>query len=483
LVAKWTINYEGVQRSNTVLRIMRLAKDMSAADTVEARAEAVFLRAYYYFDLKKIWNRIPFLDESVTYDNGNYHVKNDTSWLLIENDLVYAMNHLPVVQDAVGRANKYAAEALLAKAYLFEHKYVQAQPLLQDLVLNGKTSNGIPYALQPLYSNNFNAEYKNSSESVFASQSSVNDVSGGAQGNLGAFLTFPAGGETGCCGFFTPSQYLVNHFKTDSVTGLPDLDAFNNANVTSDEPYASNDNSFIPYGGTLDPRLDWTVGRRGIPYLDWGLHPGRDWVVNQDYTVCGPYNGKKSVAWKYQQGVYTQNGFNLATAININLIRYADVLLWAAEAEILSPGGSLEKARGYVNQVRARAMNPNGWVHTYINNNDPSLGFTNIPAANYKIGIYNTPWTDAPFALKAVQYERMLELGMEGHRFYDLVRWGTASAELNAYFLKEKTVRNFLSSAHFTLGKNEYFPIPQSEIDLSAGANGIPVLIQNPGYH
>jgi starch-binding outer membrane protein, SusD/RagB family len=225
------------------------------------------------------------------------------------------------------------------------------------------------------------------------------------------------------------------------------------------------------------------VGRRGIPFLDWGLHPGRDWIINQDYSVCGPYNNIKSVAYKAQEGTYTQNGFNLATAININLIRFADILLWAAEVEILLPGGSLEKARDYVNQVRTRAMNPAGFVHTYLDPANPTKGFTNIPAANYKIDIYKTAWTDPVFALKAVQYERMLELGMEGHRFFDLVRWGIASTTLNAFFQKEKNLRHFLSDAQFTPGKNEYFPIPQTEIDLSAGADGRQTLIQNPGYH
>jgi starch-binding outer membrane protein, SusD/RagB family len=485
LEGKWTAVYEGVQRANAVLRTMRLAKDMTVADTVETRAEAVFLRAFYYFEAKKMWNRIPYIDESVTYDADNYHVVNDTSWAPIENDLIYAATNLPDTQlNAIGRVNKYAAEAILAKAYMFEHKYALAEPLLTDLITNGETSGGAKYTLLGLYQHNFNAQYKNSTESVFGYQSSVNETGGGQNGNIGDEYNFPNGGESGCCGFFQPSQYLVNHFKTDSATGLPDLDHFNDpgTDVTNDQGLLSSD-PFTPYGGTLDPRLDWTVGRRGIPYLDWGVNPGNvpaGWI--RDQASFGPYNPIKNVFLKSQEGTYTETSWSVWTALNINLVRYADVLLWAAEAEIMMPGGDLEKARGYVNQIRTRAMNPDGWVHTYIDPNNPTGGYTDTPAANYKIGLYTTPWTDPAFALKAVQYERMLELGMEGHRFFDLVRWGIAETELNAFFMKEKNFLSFLNTGHFSSPKNLYFPIPQNEIDISANAGGIGKLIQNPGY-
>ena len=134
-----------------------------------------------------------------------------------------------------------------------------------------------------------------------------------------------------------------------------------------------------------------------------------------------------------------------ANAININLIRYADVLLWAAEAEVMSANGSLAKAQDYVNQVRARAADPDGWVHTYVDPNDPSKGFTNTAAANYKIGLYIAIWTDPDFAMKAIRYERMLELGMEGHRFFDLVRWGIAEHDINLYLEKEKNITGYLN--------------------------------------
>ena len=126
--------------------------------------------------------------------------------------------------------------------------------------------------------------------------------------------------------------------------------------------------------------------------------------------------------------------------------------------------------------IRNRAADPNGWVHTYIDSNDPSKGFTSTPAAYYFIrpypeGYFNTQGKE--WALKAIYYERMLELGMEGHRFFDLVRWRIADTEINTYIQKEKVLRTYLNNAVFTKGKNEYFPIPQVQIDLSAGADGV----------
>ncbi len=164
------------------------------------------------------------------------------------------------------------------------------------------------------------------------------------------------------------------------------------------------------------------------------------------------------------------------TANNYTLIRFADVKLMLAEAEV--EAGTLEKARVLVNDVRARAANP--------------AGFVQGSAATYKVGLYTTPWTDKAVATKAVRYERRVELGMEGHRFFDLVRWGVAEATLDVYlkYVSGRPVngwpvpnnkRNFLATADFKAGQHEYFPIPQGQIDLST-TGGVARLKQNPGY-
>jgi starch-binding outer membrane protein, SusD/RagB family len=467
IAMKWATVYDGVQRANEVLRITKKAKDISAVDQKRIEGEARFLRAHYHFEAKKMWNKVPFIDEAVTYENGNYHVSNEKDiWPDIENDLKYSVDNLAPTsfQGAIGRANKYTATALLAKVYMFQKKFDDARPLLQTIIHSGN------YQLVN-YHDNFNADTKNRKEAIFSAQSSVNDGSMGLNGNYGDYLNFPFGWLVGqqpglCCGFFQPSQYLVNHFKTDSLTGLPDPDHFNEIDVKNDSGLSSNE-PFIPYAGTLDSRLDWTIGRRGIPYLDWGPHPGKDWIRDQQYG--GPYTPKKNSYYKSQETRLTDASFwsTGTTANNINLIRYADVLLWAAEVEI--EVGSFDKAREYINEVRTRAANSSGWVKK------PD----GTPAANYKVGIYTTTWINKTEAMKALQHERMLELAMEGHRFFDLVRWGIADSKINKYLEKEKKSRTHLNDAVFLKDCNEYFPIPQTQIDLSAGTDGKAKMTQN----
>lgn len=470
LASKWGAVYDGVSRANDVLRIMKKATDISTDDQKRIAAEARFLRAHYHFEAKKIWNKIPFVDETITYENGNYHVGNDKdAWPGIENDLKFAIDSLKAEPygGAVGRATTYTAIALLAKVYMFQKKFGLAKPLLEAIINSGK------YRLKENYADNFDPATRNNSESIFSVQVSVNDNSAAMNGNYGDILNFPMGGPGGCCGFFSPSQYLVNHFKTDAITGLPDLDNFNDVPVHNDDGLESTD-PFTPYSGTLDPRLDWTVGRRGVPYLDWGNHPGKEWVNITGYA--GPYSPKKNVYYKSQQGLLTEASYwtNGITTNNINLIRFADVLLWAAEVEI-ETGGNLSKARDYINEIRSRAARTSGWVK---NSSGPFAPY----AANYKIGIYPSDGWNQAFARKALRYERMLELGMEGHRFFDLVRWGIAAVDIDAYKQKEKNLRTYLDGLTFRPGVSEYFAIPQLQIDLSAGADGIPKMKQNPGY-
>ncbi|MFV9552047.1 RagB/SusD family nutrient uptake outer membrane protein [Algibacter sp. PT7-4] len=456
LVRKWQALYEGVQRTNQTLNSIELAieKGTDPSKLLTLGAEARFLRAHYHMDAKKIWNNIPYILETTTEAVSN----EIDAWPSIEEDLTYAINNLPDTQADAGRPTSWVAKAYLAKAHMFQNDFTAAKPVLNDIIGSG------PFMLVDNYHDNFNGEKNNNSESVFAVQNSVNDGGEGyVNGNRGNRLNHPYGSDApggGCCGFFQPSQNLVNAFKTDA-NGLPLLDTFNDVDVLSDQGIASSD-PFTPYAGNLDPRLDWTVGRRGIEYLGWGEMPGMRWT--RDQANGGPYVGKKHEILKSQEGTISAAGLPQYNAINTPLIRYSDVLLW--RAEIHAEEGELELAKNIVNQIRRRAANPDGFVKNPDGTN----------AANYVIGEYVT-FPDIDYAIKAVRFERRLELASEGHRFFDLVRWGIASQVLNKYVDEEQSKRVYLNGADFVAGKNEYYPIPLDAINTSRD-----VLKQNPGY-
>jgi starch-binding outer membrane protein, SusD/RagB family len=462
---KWRGMYDGIARSNDVLQLLPKVLDMLDADRAQIVAQARFLRGHYHFELKKMFNNVPYIDD-VTYNPLNLEstkVPNtEDIWPKIEADLKAAYDVLPVKQAQVGRASKWAAAATLAKAYLFQKKYAEAKTLLLEIVASNQ------YKLVDRYHDNFRAATNNNAESIFEIQYSVNDgASGGENGNIGSTLNYPygGGGVTTCCGFFQPSQNLVNAFKTDGA-GLPLLDTFNDTDVKSDQGVDATV-AFTPDPGTFDPRLDWTVGRRGIQYLDWGVHPGKTYVRDQAYG--GPYSPKKHVMYRSDVGTNTFAGNPRLNANNYRMIRYSHVLLWLAEIEVEL--NNLENARGYVNQIRARAANPDG----FVKNTDGT------PSANYVINQYTTAWADQALARKAVQFEQRLEFAMEGHRRFDLVRWGIAAQTLNAYYAKEGTKRTYLNNVQFVAGKHEYFPIPLQEI-LNSQVKGATTLTQNPGY-
>ena len=501
--AKWQTNYAGIQRANNVIQEVPLVTDGSEAGAIgqNAIAEARFLRGVYHFELAKVFQNVPYVDETITYAAGNYNLPNPGPiWDKIEADFKFAMTILPKTQPQAGRANFYAAEAFLAKAYMYDnltggkHSYALALPLLNDLIANGVTAGGAKYALEP-FANNFNAQTKNGPESVFAAQMTVGDGSGGQNDDEGDSLNFPGGGTyTNCCGFNVPSYNLANAYKVDAnglpmfqidvATGFP---TYNDVNLINDHGVAATA-SFTPTTEAIDSRLDWTVGRRGIPYLDWGLCGGEPWTRGD----VVPYTPKKNVFYHAAAASTTDNAAGWATnqgsANNYNIIRFADVILWRAEA--LAETGDLAGAEADVNTVRARAADPTNWVYQYNDPTDPTKGNSTTPAANYVVGKYTGQFAanGIAYARLAILTERQLELGMEGQRFFDLQRLdgrfggpmptGWMAGVLNAYYKADNRIQNtVLSAAAFTAGRDEVYPIPFQEISNEGGK-----LVQNKGY-
>ncbi len=461
--AKFQQCYAGIGAANVALRLLNNAKDLTAAEKGQLSGEAKFLRAHYHFDAYKMWVNVPFIDENVT----EYRQSNATNiFPKIEQDFKDAIAGLAEVSSqSSGRATKGAAQAYLARAYMFVGKFAEAKPLLQAVIAGNK------YALTDNYHDNFDAAKQNNSEMLFAYKASVNDGAGeSANGNWGDRLNVPHGNApvTQCCGFHQPSQNLVNAFRTD-VAGLPLFTTFNAtlANFTTD---------------VFDPRMDWTVGRTGEPYYDWGPHRD-DWVRDGGY--CGFFAPKKNVFHKAQKGTLsTASGWSTApNAIDIPFIRYSDVLLMAAECEI-ETGGNLLLAQTYINQVRARAgkfVQGAGTDEATISQS-LTAGAGTVNGTKYKVGQYVVPFANQAEARQAVRWERRLELAMEGYRFFDLRRWNDVQTLVD-FLNVEKTrrVQLYAGTQQPTATKLKYFPLPSIEIDLSK-INGVPQLTQNAGY-
>ena len=499
---KWRLCIgHGVVRANKTLNVINVtesAGDITADQADAFRAEARFLRGLFYFEAWLVFgDYIPLLTED-TEDAAAVSNLNDPGAVLdfIINDFKFAWENLPETQALVGKPTKYAAMGIAARAYMQVLNYTAAKPLLENIILSGK------YSLMPNFIDNFEIATNNNRESIFEIQACVNDINESLNAEMGIGLNWPHGGDIGmCCGFHQPSQNLVNAFKVDPVTGLPLFTTFNNVDLKNDAGITS-DQPFVPATDPVDPRLDFTVGRRGIPYKDWGINRGSNWIRKQ--SEGGPYMpaAKPFFNKKERYSLSTTTGWQ--TGINANnyrYLRYSHILLW--RAEIAAFENDLVTARNYVNQIRDRADNkvvmgkvlittlptsvyPWGPGTTDANYMDgttgPYVDWTK-PAANYLIGLYG-PFANKEDAMRAVQWEQRLEFATEGMRFFDLRRWDKLPAgmrvdmvqTLNNFAQGDLRVREFMEGAVFT-EKDKYMPVPESQINLQPG-----VLVQNPDY-
>ncbi len=442
LYDKWKADFTGVSNINTAIQALTTVSTTVYPNRDIRIAEMKALHAYFYLDLIKHYYSVPWIDASVaTSDLGK--VANNLGinqlYANVEKELTEAIAVLPNTQSDVSRINKYGAIGFLTKVYMFEGKYAQASQTADQIINSGK------YGLMPTFEQLYSQpQYEHGPEFIFSIAFSA-DAPDVENLNFGDLLNAPSGAPYGGGdGFDRPSQNLVNAFKVD-VNGLPLLDTFNQTDLAPSD-----------ISTPVDPRLDWAIGRPGMPWKDWTGGVQQDsWARTED--VYGPYVKKKNIIdvnSPYREG----SGYPWALgALDFPLIKYSDVLLWKAECDIQT-GSNLDEARTLINSIRTRAK-----TAPYVQ----SLGGGN--AANYQIGLYpSAGWTQT-YAMKALMFERRLELCMEGQRFYDLVRWGIADQVMNAYFTSEAVKRPFLTGASFTKNKHEYLPVPQSEIDRAQG--------------
>lgn len=454
---KWTRNYTGISRANAALQVIADTPSGELPTADEKAAELRFLRAVFYFDLKIHHKHIPWIDEAMTQEEilatTNRDLTDQQLWDKIADDFRFAVNNLPDVQGDIGRASALSAKAYLAKTLLYQayeqdelHNVVNInQQKLEEVVslVNEIEASG-QYGLYDDYAENFLVEFENGKESVFAIQRSLNDGSPDGRGTWSSALNAPMSGGFGCCGFHVPTENFVNAFKTDN-SGLPRFTNFNDAVYS-----VANDH--------VDPRLDHTVAMEGKPfkYDPELIHGGDSWA--RAPGIYGNYTGMKDLEHPECE-CRGENGPFPIFSLNTVLIRYADVLLWKAEA--LIELDRWEEATPIINRLRERAA-----ASTARLNN----------ASLYRIGTYDTFASKAE-ARQALRWERRLELGLEGHRFFDLVRWGVAKETIDEYLVTERGRKPYLEDAAFTKNKHEYLPIPNQQINLSGG-----IYVQNPGY-
>ena len=453
---KWLALFAGVNRANGVLDLINKSDNPSEFSTQAAQAR--FLRGHFNFEIQVMWVNVPYISEQNFADNEFNQPNSGPIWSQIEADFTAAMNDLPASRGGSysepGRPVKSTAQAYLGKAQLYQGKWSSALSNLDAVINSGQ------YSLNADYFSNFRSDGENGSEHIFAIQFAA-DAGQSFQGNRGGTLNWPIGPMTGgmCCGFYQPTQDLANAFQT-SADGLPLLDTWMNNDIANDAGVESSE-AFTPHTGPLDPRIDYTVGRRGIDFNGYGAFTGKENIRASFTDVSGPYANKKSMYTAGDDGNRGTGGWGeQRSGINFHIIRYADVILMAAEAAVES--GNLEKGRSLVNQVRTRAMN------------SPRAD----ASPNYVIDTYNSAWTDAATARKAVRHERRIELGMEGKRLFDIRRWGETVSTLNAFIANEgRTIPSFQARAFTVQSKHSALPIPLNAIDQSDGA-----LSQNPGY-
>lgn len=432
---KWRNNYYAIARVHQAMNAINASQGLTGKDALIG--ELKLLRAYFYFDLIRIFERIPYLTEtSIATETRFDEFTRDEIFGFIKQDIKDAWNSLPETQAEEGRFGKYVAAALMAKVSAFTSDWADVIEYSDYVINSGK------YELYDNFLDMSKIEFNNRKESIMAIQFST--ANNNAHINWCNLLntTYSEGNLFGSGDdFFLASQNLVNAFRTDE-NGLPLFDTFNDVKVTSD------------YEGNVDPRLDFTVGRIGFPFR--GHTYNSKWC--RAYDVYGEYSGKKGLIDPASPEMV--QGFPWgASALNFCLIRYADILLLKAEA-LIETNSSLDTARQLINMVRAKADRSIDGSYTPVE--------LNPMKANYYVGQYPAEGWNQEYARKAVRMERRLELAMEGNRWFDLVRWGNVLEVVNNYMQSEAKLRPYYEGA--SISSDEIFlAIPLTEVQNGGG--------------
>ena len=492
----WYRLYCAVSRCNrALLSLDQYGESELGEETTRQRvAEVKFLRAHFYYKLLTVFRKIPWIDENVEAAGSQEQTRNDEFtydqlFHKIIDDFKEAYAVLPAKGPGEdGRANKYAASAYLAKCYLnlawgdgYEANTGIAhinQDYMDSVVVYTDDFVSSGYGYLEDFGDIFLPEYKNSKESVFAVQTSDYEDDRTTYGRANWSNTLNGCWGMWSCGwdFHKPSQDLVNAFKTKN--GLPMFDEYDD-----EQDYPINGQ---PTDQKWDPRLFHTVGMPSFPYK-YEAEYTMTMANSRDAHDYGYYTSLKEVPQRSQGETY--NGSWQAFAMNDYVFRYTDVMLMRAEA--LVELGRLEEARTIVNDIRRRAANS---ITKHI-----SYAADQCEIAEYPASYFATKEQ----ARQCVRWERRLELAMENGRFFDLRRWGIASATINAYYEKENGATysiydhngnlmegapsgvadpnlphgEYYRDAHFTPGKNEYFPVPYNQMFYIPG-----LYTQNQNY-
>ena len=491
---RWDAVYESVKRCNAVISLAtKLADQLPNANEVIAQAK--FIKGFWMFEGIRVYGpAIPYVtvedfeastDPQVSNvdESGNYVY----IWSKVEQDLKDAIDGLPETWGGdYGRATKWQAKAVLAKLYLYwaspydgsagygdSSKYALAKTYLDDIITSGVDAKGQKYTLADTYDALWHYETSDwTGESVFDVQFTFNgNTSQTASPHHTHATEFSGALGYGGWGFYQPSYEFVNNHIVDA-NGLP----LSFAEYTAHKPLTTPNTDQTDLSIFTDPRLDVSAGRFGVPYQDYGIPSGLSSFV-RDSGNGGVYLNKKQHGWKAERaGAATTNP--TSTAMNYHVIRFADILLMRAEVAYFE--GDYTTVIDIVNQIRTRAAKgfvaaEEGTVGSYSMENLVDGKTVAGAAANYRIGLYPASYATADKAWDALEREIRLEFGMEGHRWFDIARWGKVAERLNAYAKAESKYLGKFINTYQSNWVN--FPIPQSEIQTAQGR-----FVQTPAW-